>query len=1363
MESSTQQADAAALAAVMALGLGKNPINAELVNAYSRLSDGAARQPDGEDVVPEVPGYELAGRLGQGGMGTVWRATQFGTHRQVAIKLMGAASLGSDRARQRFEREVELAARLEHPSIVRLYDSGSHGGICHYAMELIDGPNLDRYVEDNQLAPRQILALMRDVCLAVQYANQRGVIHRDLKPSNILVTIEGGSPTPHVVDFGLAKALNDDGISPTLTRDGQYAGTPAFMSPEQASGRWDGIDTRTDVYGLGATLYLLLAGQPPHDQQGPRYEVLRRVANDEVRRPRQLNKQLDAELEALLLKALNRDPEDRYASAGELAQDIERYLKGDPLQAAPLSARARLLKFVRKHRVPLGVAAAVVLVLAAATLISTWQAVRATRARNNEAEQRKLAQQAAAREAAQRQQAEAEALLLESFFQALDPDAEQKGDPDLRTRLVARLDQAAMSLDKDAGDSLGRARLRNALGETQLHLGEAGEAERLFQAAADERREHAGPDDPKTLLALNNLARAYDGIGRYEAAIHLLEKVRDQRIRILGPDHADTLRTLHDLAKAYHDAGRYAEMIKLLEHVRDEQTRTLGPDHRDTLEALTDLADGYRHAGRNSESIALLERVRLRQIATLGPDHPDTLATLGLLALAYDSTRRTADAIQLYEDVRDRQIKKLGPDHPETLVTLHNLAGAYDSAGRTADAIKLYENVRDRQIKKLGPDHPDTLSTFHDLAGAYDAAGRAADAIKLYEDVRDRQIKKLGPDHLGTLATTVHLAAAYKWAGRTGEAVQLLEDVRGRMAREFGPEDRQTLIVSSNLADAYITADRFADAIRLLEQTRDKQIKVSGPDELDTLETSATLARAYKSVGRFAEAIGLYEHVRDQLVKTLGPDHAATLAIQNSLAVAYGAAGRTADAIKLYEGLRDRSNKTRGLDHPDTLAGMTNLLGSYLDAGRTADANKLIDQVRGWPTGKLAVNGRGDVLFDLATDCRRAGRISEEVRLLEQLRDLQAKTLVVGHPDLLKTLDRLARAYQSVGRESEAIDLLVQVREQRIATFGPDQMHVYSNQFNLAFEYQTQGQYAKAEPLWRELAEWCVVHPEGNSRIRLLSSEVLANLIACYRGMDRMEEAERWAQKLRPLFKASYAKAIRGKTEALTTRPSDPALLADRGDWHARAGHFQEAVDDFSKAITLGPEDHQRWHHGVPLLLQLGDVEGYRRRRSEEIERFKASTGVAAHRVVKDILMLPLRDEELKAAEDLASRALASEPTNAWFQSTKGMAEYRSGHFEQAIPLLIEAGHSRNLYCQTESLLFGAMVYERLGRHGEARQSLAAAVQAMETKFPRPGEDLTAMAQDWVICRVARQEAEGMIGRVAAATQPDIQTGKSRY
>ena len=328
------------------------------------------------DRYPDIEGYKIIEPLGEGGMGIVWRAEQLSTRRQVALKLMVSHRIESPKAQARFQREVELTARLDHPNIARIYDSGLHQGMYYYAMELIEGIALDQYVRSKSLSRTQTLALMQKVCQAVLYAHLRAVIHRDLKPSNILVSPDG---QPHVLDFGLAKALLEEDDALTISVEGQIAGTPAYMSPEQAAGHHSQTDTRTDVFSLGVILYELLTGQSPHDLSGSTFDVLHQITEGRIRRPREVDKSIDSELEALLLKALAQNPEDRYASAGALAKDITNYLDEEPLDAKVPTILYFLRKKARKYRVQVSVVL-VVLLIVFGTLLAAYTRVVAERA-----------------------------------------------------------------------------------------------------------------------------------------------------------------------------------------------------------------------------------------------------------------------------------------------------------------------------------------------------------------------------------------------------------------------------------------------------------------------------------------------------------------------------------------------------------------------------------------------------------------------------------------------------------------------------------------------------------------------------------------------------------------------------------------------------------------------------------------------------------------------------------------------------------------------------------------------------------------------------------------------------------------------
>ena len=309
---------------------------------------------------PQIEGYEIISELGEAGQGRVWRAVQLSTRREVALKVPRVDLLSSQKALARLEREVELAARLKHPHIAQIYDSGIYRGLYYYAMELIEGMPLDKYVEEHDLTERQILELMRTVCDAVQHAHQNRVIHRDIKPSNIIVTADG---RPHIVDFGLAVTIVEGDALKTISIEGEVTGTPAYMSPEQAAGRHDELDTRSDVYSLGVVIYTLLTGSFPYDVDTSMLQTLRNIQETEPTRPSRIVQWLDSDVEAIVLKALAKEPAHRYQSAAELRHDIDRWLDGLPVVVRSDSASYLLRKIIARYRYSSSVVALVIIIV----------------------------------------------------------------------------------------------------------------------------------------------------------------------------------------------------------------------------------------------------------------------------------------------------------------------------------------------------------------------------------------------------------------------------------------------------------------------------------------------------------------------------------------------------------------------------------------------------------------------------------------------------------------------------------------------------------------------------------------------------------------------------------------------------------------------------------------------------------------------------------------------------------------------------------------------------------------------------------------------------------------------------------------
>lgn len=363
---------------------------------------GAASFDDGR---PTIDGFELHEELHRGGQGIVYRATQLGTRRLVAIKVLLDGAFASEIARRRFEREVELAASLRHPNIVTVLNSGVAQGRFYFAMEFIDGWRLDHYLRNEKPELRTTLALFQRICDAVNFAHQRGVIHRDLKPSNMLVDREG---QPHLLDFGLAKTDRPSDPRETtvavVSTTGQVLGTLAYMSPEQAAGSLD-VDVRSDVYSLGVNFYEGLLEQSPYPVDGSLGEILNRIAHDEPMPPRiaqsksRFKGQIDDELETILLKALEKEPNRRYQTAGDLGRDIERYLTGEPIEAKRASGLYMLKKTLKRYRIQ-ATAAGLLLAMLIVFLAIFAVLYRKESAARNTAEQQRARADEAAEEAA---------------------------------------------------------------------------------------------------------------------------------------------------------------------------------------------------------------------------------------------------------------------------------------------------------------------------------------------------------------------------------------------------------------------------------------------------------------------------------------------------------------------------------------------------------------------------------------------------------------------------------------------------------------------------------------------------------------------------------------------------------------------------------------------------------------------------------------------------------------------------------------------------------------------------------------------------------------------------------------------------
>jgi serine/threonine protein kinase len=812
--------------------------------------------------------------------------------------------------------------------------------------------------------------LGRQAAEALEHAHQQGVTHRDVKPANLLVDGRGHL---WVTDFGLAHCQGQAG----LTMTGDLLGTLRYMSPEQALAQRVVIDHRTDVYSLGATLYELLTLEPAFGG-ADRQELLRQIAFEEPRPLRKVNKPIPAELETVVLKALEKNPNDRYGTAQELADDLRRFLEDRPIRARRPSLAQRLRKWSWRHRAVVTSAVVSLLVLLALVVVGlAWSNVRISEERDRKDEALRAREQEAAVTRA-----------VNDFLQKdLLGQADIANQPLLRGRTAERnpevtvrelLDRAAQNIKKRFGDQpRTEAALRLTIGDAYRALGSYKEAQRHLKESVELRTELLGADHPDTLVSRRSLGGLYRDRGKYAKAEKLLRQVVQTRAARLGADHPDTLTSKNDLADLYFDQSKYRQAEKLYREVLGARTAQLGPDHHDTLATKAGLGALleylYRNQDRFDEAERLLREVLKARAAQLGADHPDTLSSKGDLAMLYFDRSRYAQCEPLFREVVQTSRVKLGADHPTTLSNQRILAGTYNWQGRYDKAEQLFRAGLRGCLRTYGRNHFQTLQHKASLAFVYDNQGHYAKAERLLLEAVPGFTAVYGPSHHETLGCgQLHLAIVYRHQGRYAQAESLFRAVLAGLTAKVGAEHFDTLYTQLELAALYSARKRYGRAEPLLLKVVKTCSAALGANYDLTLMAKNRLAELYLAQGRYARAEPLLRVVLKAATANLGVEHPETLNGKYLLASLYRARGRDAEAERLsVKVLRARAARLGGR-HPDTLASKESLADLYLATRRYNQAEPLLVAVYEGLEGRQAdmpVDGKGRL-----ADC--AGRLA---------------------------------------------------------------------------------------------------------------------------------------------------------------------------------------------------------------------------------------------------------------------------------------------------------------------------------------------------------------------------------------------------
>jgi serine/threonine-protein kinase len=719
--------------------------------------------------------YELLEEIGKGGMGVVYRARQKGLNRFVALKLFRPDPLGQARDLQRFRNEAELVAQLDHPNIVPIYEVGEHAEQPYFSMKLIEGGSLAtflRSVPESGTLLRSVAKLMATVARAVHHAHQRGILHRDLKPSNILLDSDG---QPHVTDFGLAKRL-DPGreAQEILTHSGAVVGTPAYMAPEQAVARNGAVTTAADVYGLGAVLYALLTGQAPF-QGGSVLETLAQVEESDPEPPGRINPKVPRDLETICLKCLQKEPERRYASAQALAEDLDRWLRGEPIQARPTGRLEALLRWCRRQPVQAALAAALFLALAIGVPLVVWQWLRAD---DNFRQAEGLRREAVGHEAEVEDSFRLANEVVGDFTMRVGDAGllEAHGLDPLRRELLEKAQRYYRKLLARRGhDPALRGEIAQAtasLAAITRQIGDPEEAlaayERAIEMYADLSRE--SPDDLSLRIQVarlhNHKAGVLTVLDRRDEELDALRRAQELLEEALRT-WPDDLRIQHELANTHHNVG--------MAHTASRRVE-------DALAA-------FREARTIHERL-----LRAR------PDDPDFLDkhanTLNSAGVVLHQDQRAAEALEFFQEavaLRERLFKR-SPDNLglqyALAMSLSNLGDCLRDGDQPEEGLKRLRRASNL-LERLTIASPHVTAYRFQLASTRAAighaqlkAGRLPQALDTFELARPvfeqlvrEQPKVTEPQRLLD-AVYLDVAEAHFHLRQDEQAVRALEQAR---------------------------------------------------------------------------------------------------------------------------------------------------------------------------------------------------------------------------------------------------------------------------------------------------------------------------------------------------------------------------------------------------------------------------------------------------------------------------------------------------------------------------------------------------------------------------------------------------------
>ncbi len=873
--------------------------------------------------------FEIEQQIGSGGMGNVYLARRVsgGFEQNAALKLI-KQGLSSEQILRRFENERSILARLQHPDIARLIDGGlTEDGMPWFGMEYVQGEPIDAYCTRLDLSVEERLRLFQRIASAVQYAHRNLVIHRDLKPANILVSVENGSPQIKLLDFGIARLLDDDSGN-FMTQEGVRPMTRAYASPEQLTG--EPVTTASDIYSLGVILYELLSGHlpfQPDNLTSNEYEQL--ILTGDPPKPshvctdRNRQKMIRGDLDMICLKALRTEPDRRYETVEQLSEDVRRHLVDLPVLARPESRAYLIRKFIGRHRSGATASGFIALSLLAGIAAFAWQ-YRIARQERDHARQ----------EAATSGQV---ANFLQSLFEVADPAA-TNGDT-----LTARelLDRGAKQINKKlAGQPQVQARMYDVLGNVYLNLWRYSKADTMFSRALDIRRKVAKNDIPDIATSLYNIGLASIGIGKYDRADSVLSRALVLRRSEAGENDTLTAQALASLGLLKYKAGQYNLSLKYYQkamaiyqsYPEEEQGKYVAqikndigliyyskgnyelsatfikqgldyymnhPDssNREIISTdLGNLATTLIKMARYKEADSLFrESIRITR-RLYGDKHPKTALKLNNYSTFLKNRERYVEAEKYQSEALDIFLKAYGPNHPYVAMCYNNMANLYDDQGDYKTALRYDQKSLELNKKIYGENGDLVANSYNNIGVVLLDLYRNKDAEEMFRAALRIDTITYGKSHPYVAMDYQAIGIALGAQGKVDEAERLIRYSISVFRKSEGDEGPETEIAKGELGRVLIMKGKYDEAMKLLRDALDHQEKTLPRNSWRLAEVKSLLGECLFKTGHVKEAEPLLTEGYRILLERKGKNYRYTRGAKERLVAYYRATGQLAKA-----------------------------------------------------------------------------------------------------------------------------------------------------------------------------------------------------------------------------------------------------------------------------------------------------------------------------------------------------------------------------------------------------------------------------------------------------------------------------------